>query len=95
MSSKELLESIHKEDKAKVKQLLDQGCNPDHIHRPSNEKKSLLTHLPIFQASIKGNPTIIKMLIHAGASVNSIGTMLHDAIFSSKIFCLIKSKAFE
>ncbi len=56
MSNEELLRSICSGDVAKVKHILDQGCNPDYIHRASNEKRSLLTHLPMFQASVKGNP---------------------------------------
>jgi ankyrin repeat protein len=67
-----LVPAINKKDAAKVKELLDQGADPNYRY-PTTLGSQQTTNTVLMQAVKVGGAIIVKMLVDKGADVNAIG----------------------
>ena len=67
-----LVAAISKEDAARVKELLDQGADPNYRY-PTNVASHKTTNTVLMQAVQVGGAAIVQMLVDKGADVNAIG----------------------
>jgi len=67
-----LVAAISKEDAARVKELLDQGADPNYRY-PTSVASHKTTNTVLMQAVQVGGAAIVQMLVDKGADVNAIG----------------------
>ena len=70
--ARELKKAVDDGDVESVRSLLGQGADPDHQLYSRDEFTSsfIIDYLPLHIASLKGNVSIVKILIEAGADVD-------------------------
>ena len=67
-----LVPAVNKKDAAKVKELLDQGADPNYRY-PTTVAAQRTTNTVLMQAVKVGGAAIVQMLVDKGADVNAIG----------------------